>query len=305
MIKTIGFIGLGSMGFGMAQQLLKHNFTVRAFDIDTNKAKLLSDQGAIACKSIKEVCLGAEIIITMLPRDEHVKDVFLSNDGVLTFAQKGSLIIEMSTILPTTSLEIKNQLEKAGLKMIDAPVGRTPEDARNGTLLIMVGGNRCDYELAVPVFNAMANKIFYLGAAGSGIQMKVINNYMSMVSMVLTAETLTMARKAGIKLNVATEVLQNTVAGRGQININFPKKVLAGDITPDFPISLGRKDLSLALKLADQLNIPLFLGSVANQIFITACKQGREQQDCTALLLAIEQLSGLKPSVEAIEVNHD
>jgi 3-hydroxyisobutyrate dehydrogenase-like beta-hydroxyacid dehydrogenase len=292
MVKNIGFIGLGSMGQGMAGQLLKHGFNVYGFDVDKARASDFASRGGVVCNSVKDVCVKVNIIITMLPRDEHVCQVLLSAEGVVACASKGTLVLEMSTIFPATSIELNNELTKAGLRMMDAPVGRTPQDAANGTLLVMAGGNKKDFDSATPIFQAMADKIIYLGPAGSGIRMKIINNYMSMVSMVVTAETLAMASKAGIDMFTATEVLQNTVAGRGQININFPRKVLAGDITPDFPIVLGRKDLALALKLGEELKTPLYLGAVASQLFGTACAQGRSDQDCTAMLLAIEELGG-------------
>ena len=297
MTKSIAFIGLGTMGQGMAGQLLAHGFRVRALDVDPNKAAALAARGATACASVAEVCDGAELVITMLPRDEHVRGVLLGNDGVVAHALRGTLVLEMSTIFPAASLHIGRELKKAGLNMMDAPVGRTPADARAGTLLILAGGEDADFERALPVFNAMGDKVLHLGAAGSGIRMKVINNYMTMVSMVLTAETLALARKAGIDLSAAAEVLQNTVAGRGQINVNYPRKVLAGDISPDFPIELGRKDLSLAMKLGEELGVPLFLGASAHQLFGTACEQGRAGQDCTAMLLALEQLAGMNPSI--------
>jgi len=305
MIKTIGFIGLGNMGQGMASQLLKHGFNVHGFDIDIAKTSKFAELGGLVCHSVQEVCAHAKVIITMLPRDEHVRQVLLSKNGVVDFAQKGTLVLEMSTIFPATSMEINSELLKAGLRMMDAPVGRTPQDALKGTLLVMVGGDKKDFDFALPIFQAMANKVIYLGATGSGIRMKVINNYMSMVSMVLTAETLAMASKAGIDMATATEVLQNTVAGRGQINVNYPRKVLAGDITPDFPIVLGRKDLALALKLGEELNTPLYLGAVASQLFSTACAQGRADQDCTAMLLALEQLGGSNSSVIFTGHKHD
>src|SRR5690606_15280713 len=119
---------------------------------------------------------------------------------------------------------------------------------------------------AEPLFAAFADKVLHLGEQGNGIRMKVINNYMSMVSMVLTAETLAMARAAGIDTATAVDVIQNTAAGRGQINVNFPHKVLAGDITPDFPLVLGKKDLSLGLALGHELGTPLFLGANALEL---------------------------------------
>ena len=301
MIKTIGFIGLGTMGQGMARQLLKHGLNVRGLDADPLKTAALAADGAKACSSVAQVCDGADAVITMLPRDEHVRHVLIGEGGVRSCASPGTLVIEMSTIYPTSSLQIGAELVKAGFRMLDAPVGRTPTDARAGTLLILAGGEREDFEQAKAVFNAMGDKVLYLGPAGSGIRMKVINNYMTMVSMVLTGETLALARKAGIELSVAAEVLQNTVAGRGQINVNYPRKVLAGDISPDFSIELGRKDLSLALKLGDELSVPLFLGASAHQLFGTACEQGRAGQDCTAMMLAIEQLAGMSPSVSMLE----
>ena len=297
MIKTIAFIGLGTMGQGMAGQLLKRGFAVRGLDADPHKTAALAADGATACSSVAQACEGADAVITMLPRDEHVRHVLTGDGGVMDNAQPGTLVLEMSTIFPASSLQIGAALRKAGLRMMDAPVGRTPADARVGTLFVLAGGERGDFEQAKAVFDAMGDKVLYLGPAGSGIRMKVINNYMTMVSMVLTAETLALARKAGIELSAAAEVLQNTVAGRGQINVNYPRKVLAGDISPDFPIELGRKDLSLALKLGDELGVPLFLGASAHQLFGAACEQGRAGQDCTAMLLALEQLAGMSPSV--------
>ena len=292
---AIGFIGLGTMGGPMSACLARAGMDVRGYDIDAAKTQALAGAGGTACASIAQACEGASVVISILPRDEHVRAALLGPDGVAAHAQPGTLVLEMSTILPRSSLDIAGTLHTAGLRMMDAPVGRTPADAAAGRLLVMAGGEREDFERALPVFQAMADKVLHMGPLGTGIRMKVINNYMSMVSMVLTAETLTMARKAGIETARAVEVLQNTVAGRGQINTNYPKKVLAGDITPDFPIHLGHKDLSLGLSLGRELQVPLFLGASALELFGMAATMGRAQQDCTAMLLALEQLAGIDP----------
>ena len=293
MKDTIGFIGLGTMGGPMAGHLAKRGYRVQGFDVDAGKLEALRAAGGIACGNIAEASAGASMVITMLPRDEHVRSALTGPDGVIAHAKAGTLVIEMSTILPRTSLDIAAVLKSAGLRMMDAPVGRTPADARAGTLLVIAGGAKDDFEAAKPVFDAFADKVVHMGGPGSGIRMKVINNYMSMVSMALTAETLAMAKKAGIETAAAVEVLQNTVAGRGQINVNFPRKVLAGDITPDFPLSLGHKDLSLGVTLGHELGSPLFLGAAALELFGLAPVFGRAEQDCTALLLILEQLAGI------------
>jgi len=284
------------MGGPMAAHLARAGFRVQGYDLDPGRLAALAKAGGRACSSVAQACDGAQVLITMLPRDEHVRGVLLGEQGVAEHAGRGALVLEMSTILPRTSLDIAAALRDRGLRMMDAPVGRTPADARAGKLLVMAGGDAADFDEAHPVFDAFADKILHMGPLGSGIRMKVANNYMSMVGMVLTAETLAMAEKAGIDTAAAVEVLQNTAAGRGQINVNFPRKVLAGDVTPDFPLSLGHKDLSLGLSLGHELGTPLFLGACALELFGMAPALGRADQDCTAMLLILRQLAGMDPA---------
>ena len=289
-MSVIAFIGLGTMGGPMAAHLARAGHTVMGVDLDAAKAEALRQAGGHACADIAQACREADVIMTILPRDEHVRAALVGAGGVADHARQGALIIEMSTILPRTSMELAATLRERGLRMMDAAVGRTPADARAGTLLIMAGGDQADFQEAEPLFGAFADKVLHLGEQGNGIRMKVINNYMSMVSMVLTAETLAMARSAGIDTDTAVEVIQNTAAGRGQINVNYPRKVLAGDITPDFPLVLGKKDLSLGLALGHELGTPLFLGANALELFNLAPAYGRADQDCTAMLLLLEDL---------------
>jgi 4-hydroxybutyrate dehydrogenase/sulfolactaldehyde 3-reductase len=137
----------------------------------------------------------------------------------------------------------------------------------------------------------MADTIHYMGPAGSGIRTKLVNNYMSMVDMLLVAEALTLAAKCGLDRDKVVEVIRGTVAGKGQINVNYPKKVLAGDTTPDFPLRMGLKDISLALDLGAELGSPLSLGAVAREYFALARSWGRENEDCTAMLLLLEDIA--------------
>ncbi|MFD2741619.1 NAD(P)-dependent oxidoreductase [Sulfitobacter aestuarii] len=299
--RKLAFIGLGTMGSGMAARLLAAGHEVHGYDLDRERLVTFSALGGIACESIAEACAGADCVMTILPRDEHVRTVWLGSGGVLESVSVGTLLIEMSTILPKTSLELHEQAAAAGMRMLDAPVGRTPRDAQNGSLLIMAGGAREYFDEAETVFAPIAEKSIFLGPKGSGIRMKIANNYMSMVGMVLTAETLTLARKAGIDASAAVEVLQNTTAGKGQVNVNYPAKVLSGDVSPDFPLSMGHKDISLGLTLGQELGVPLLLGASARELFGMAAPMRIEDLDCTAMLLIIERLAGLSASVELDE----
>ena len=278
----------------MAERLIASGFQVRGFDVDRTKVTKLANAAGIGCDNIREVCEEADAVVTMLPRDEHVRGALIGPGGVKEHLRQGALVIDMSTISPRGSLAVAGELKAAGLRVLDAPVGRTPADAQAGTLLVMAGGDREDFDEATAIFRAVADKVIYMGPSGSGIRMKVVNNYMTMVTLVVTAETLTMAKKAGIASAAAVEVLQNTTAGRGQINVNFPKKVLAGDISPDFPLLLGDKDLSLALGLGRDVGAPLFLGAAARELFGLAPAMGRGEQDCTAMLLILEALAGIE-----------
>lgn len=291
--RRVAFIGLGTMGSGMAARLVAAGHEVRGVDIDKNRLAAFEQVGGIAAASVAQACDGAEIIMTILPRDTHVRQVCLGSGGIADTAAPGTLVIEMSTISPEVSLELHDALTTRGLRVLDAPVGRTPKEARNGALLIMAGGRAEDFAEAQPVFAPLADKCIHLGPKGSGIRMKIANNYMSMVSMVLTAETLAMARKAGIDPDAAVEVLQNTTAGRGQINVNYPNKVLRGDVSPDFPISMGAKDISLGVGLGKSLGVPLFLGVNAAELFDLAARQDIGDWDCTAMLVLLERLAGL------------
>lgn len=293
MSSVVCFVGLGTMGGPMAVRLLDSGFDVRGVDTDSTAREAFMAAGGTASSNIADAASEAEFVITMLPRDEHVEGALVGDNGVIAHAPAGALVLEMSTISPTASLTARERLSQAGLRMMDAPVGRTPGDAQAGTLLVMAGGDPHDFSEAQPLFETFADRILHMGPHGSGIRMKVINNYMSMVNMVLTSEALTMTEKAGIDVDSAVNVLQNTAAGRGQINTNFPNKVLSGDITPDFPLKLGHKDLTLALGLGLDLNVPLFLGASARELFGLAPVMGRADEDCTAMLLMIKELAGI------------
>jgi 4-hydroxybutyrate dehydrogenase/sulfolactaldehyde 3-reductase len=295
--STIGFIGLGVMGAPMAMRLVDAGHHVRVFDI----AKLASTPFANIpnCHisvSPADAAKSVDYLFTMLPTSDNVETVLFGEHGAAEQLKENALVIEMSTGNADATLGIAARLEVMGLRMIDAPVGRTPADAKAGTLLVLAGGPMETIAEIEALLMCIGDEIVHAGPLGSGIKLKLVNNYMTMVGMVMTAETLMFANKLGLDRDTVVHVLQNTVAGHGQINVNFPRKVLAGDISADFPLRLGLKDLSLALELARGVGAPLALGGISRELFSLAKSWGRSEQDCTAMLLLLEDVARCKSS---------
>lgn len=288
---SIAFLGLGTMGAAMLRNLIRRGFDVAGFDVSAAAMDRLQDSGYRPARSAADAARGSDVVITMLPTSANVRDALFGADGAVSSLEPGALVLEMSTGDAGATDLLATDLERRGIRCIDAPVGRTPKEAAEGKALIMAGGSKRDFEEALPIFEAMADEVIHVGAFGSGIRLKLVNNYMAMVSMVLTAEALMFGAKLGLDRSTVVKVLSNTTAGRGQLRTNFPNKVLVGDITPDFPLRMGYKDINLAMNLAATVGAPLGLGGYAQQMFSLAKSWSREEQDCTAMLLLIEDLA--------------
>ena len=285
-----GFIGLGNMGFHMALNLLGKGHVVAGYDRDEGQVAALAQEGAKGCVSAAEAAKDAEFVITMLPDGPVVEEVMLGAGGTAAAMTPGALHIDMSTILPTRSDAIRQALAARGVTMIDAPVGRTASEARTGKLLIIVGSDSEQLERARPLFECMGDTIVHCGPAGAGIRMKLVNNYMTTVTNLVTAETLTLASSCGIATETALEVLRGTAAGRGHINTTYPDKVLKGDLTPGFMIALARKDLMLGLKTAEDAGVRLTTGAAALHVYDFAVNTEHCGEDWTSILNIVPNL---------------
>ncbi len=292
MAITVGFIGLGQMGHPMAVNLLKGGLQLRVFDVNSKAKETLAAQGAIACQTPREVALGADFIITMLPNGELVRQVLLGHDGVIHTLSKQALVIDMSTIHPLQTDALIEELAIQGIEMMDAPVGRTSEQAITGNLLILAGGTTAQIERATPLFKFMGSDIIQAGGPGMGIRVKIINNYMSIALNALSAEAATLCEALGLDFNIALQVMSGTPAGKGHFTTSWPNKVLKGDLSPAFMIDHAHKDIGLALDVANALHVTMPMGAAARETYSQARAQGRGKQDWTAILEQIRQASG-------------
>jgi 4-hydroxybutyrate dehydrogenase/sulfolactaldehyde 3-reductase len=289
-VARVAFIGLGAMGGPMARNLIAGGHDVAVFDVARAAVASFEDAACRRGASAADAATDADFVITMLPTAADVRAALLDAGGACEALAEGALVIDMSTVGAGDSMALAADLAGRGLRMIDAPVGRGPLQAEKGTLLVMAGGAAADVDAARLLFDCLAERVVHVGPQGHGAKLKLVNNYMSMVGVAMTAETLALAAKAGLDRETVVEVLQGTAAGRGAINDRFPRKVLSGDVAPEFPVRLGAKDLGLALGLGGEASSPLALGAAARQIFDRALDEGRDDEDCTALLLVLEAM---------------
>ena len=294
-MSKVGFIGVGTMGCPMASNIVSKGNDLNFYDPyvqENNKTKLLN-LGAKHCLSIKDLVQDRDFVITMLPNGTNVKDVCFNNDGLLQQEQKNYIFIDMSTILPADSISINEEFKSNNIFMFDAPVARLVNNAIDGTLLIMVGGDKEKFDTIKPLLETMGSDVIYCGSNGSGSKMKIINNYMSIVSNIVTAESLSLVHKSGIDLNLAINLLTTTAAGKGHLNTSYPMKVLNNDIAPGFKNTLALKDLKLALEQGEIDGIDLRTGKSALKNYEDADKTKYKDLDWTSMFNYIKEINNL------------
>lgn len=288
-MATIAFIGLGTMGRPMAHNLIKGGHSVTGFDLNAEALEQHRTNGGHVAASARDAVKEAEFVFTMLPVGKHVKAVL---EDCLDTLKPGSLFVEMSTIHPLETDEIRASLAARNIAMIDAPVGRTSEHAYTGTLLIMAGSNSDDLPRAKPLLELLGDPIIDCGGPGMGSRMKIINNFLSNMINVATAEALTLAEVIGLNRNLAMKVMSGTAAGKGHMATTYPNKVLAGDLSPAFMLELAHKDQGLALALAEAMNVDATLGSAAQAVYEEAKRDARGKQDWTTVYAMMREKAG-------------
>ncbi len=283
--EQVGLLGLGTMGAAMARHLLAGGWSLILYD--TDKTKFAAFEGYANCViagSPAETMRQCTRLVTMLPTSDHVEQALFGDAGAVAEIKAGDLVIEMSTGQLHMLEQQAQQLEKMGAALVDAPVCLSPAEAASGDLITLVGGRTEDIARAADLLEALSQRIIHAGPIGYGLRLKLVNNYMSMINHVLTGEVLALARAAGLDRQLTIDLLQNTAAGRGQLLTNFPKKVLRGDTSADFPITMGIKDLSMAINMFEAMQGDASFGALARTLFDDAAKAGHGARDCTAML---------------------
>lgn len=253
---NIAFIGIGVMGISMACNLMKNGHSLSVYTRTARKAEPLKEEGARLAGSVADCVKGAEAVITIVGYPKDVEEVYLGKGGILENAEKGALVIDMTTTSPALWQDIAKKAREKGLRPLDAPVSGGDNGARAGTLAIMVGGEAKDFEAARPLFECMGKTIILEGGDGAGQHTKMANQISIAGCIASIAEALLYAERAGLDLTTMLDTISTGAAASWQMS-NNGRKMVSGDTAPGFFIKHFIKDLDIALEESRQRDIKL------------------------------------------------
>jgi 2-hydroxy-3-oxopropionate reductase len=293
MAMRVAFIGLGLMGKPMARNILKAGFPLTVWNRTPGKAEDLLREGARWAASPAEAAREADVTITCVVDSPDVEEVVLGPQGVIHGARPGSIVVDMSTIAPKVARAIAQRLGERGVLMLDAPVSGGVWGAINGTLSIMVGGEKEVMERAMPVLRAMGQRITYCGGSGMGQVAKAVNQIIVAGTLAAVCEGLVFAARAGADLQAVFQAITGGAAHSWQLE-NLGPRILRGDFAPGFKVRLQQKDLRIILETAREWHLPLFTTPLVHQLFQVLERQGCGEEGTQAYIKALEQMAGVQ-----------
>jgi 2-hydroxy-3-oxopropionate reductase len=289
-MSKIAFIGLGIMGKPMSKNLIKAGHELVVFDIDKAALEELKQAGAEVAVSPRDAASKANTIITMLPNSPQVKTVVLGKDGVIEGAQKGSIVVDMSSIAPLVAREVSAALSQKGIRMLDAPVSGGQPKAIDGTLSIMVGGAQADFDEILPIFKAMGSSAVLTGTVGAGNVTKLANQIIVAINIAAVSEALVMATKAGVDPDLVYKAIRGGLAGSTVLDAKAPL-MMDRKFNPGFRINLHIKDLGNVLETSHEIGVSLPLSAVVMEIMQALKADGMGDLDHGAMVQFYEKLA--------------
>ena len=298
MAEKVGFIGTGIMGIPMSNRLMAGGYQLVVYDVKPEAMKPLLDAGAEAGVSPADVAERCEKVITMLPNSTIVEDVALGEKGLLGGFKPGSIYMDMSSSIPTSTRKIAAAMAERGVKMVDAPVSGGPAGAAEGTLTIMVGGDDESYQACLPLLQTMGKNIFHIGDIGTGHTIKTINNMLFSINMLGVAEALVLGTKAGLSPEKIVEVIGTGSGSSFALTVKTPRHLLTNNYKPGFTTDLLYKDVDIATTLGRQLGVPMMAANLAHQVLGIARGRGMNSLDNSCILKLIEEAAGVEVKPE-------
>jgi 3-hydroxyisobutyrate dehydrogenase len=293
MTTTVAFLGLGAIGTPMARHLARPDFSLAVWNRTAAKAAAFAAaHGARAATSPADAARGASVVITCLPTSREVESLLDGPDGLLAVLTKGALLVDCTSGDPVTSQRIAARLAERGVGFIDAPVSGGVIGAEKGALTIMVGGDAALLERAMPVLTAFGQKIVHCGGVGAGDALKAVNNALLAVHIWSAAEGLLSLSRAGVKPEVALDVI-NASSGRSNASMNlFPERVLTRAFPRTFRLALLDKDVGIAAQVARDQKVPAPLMQLTAELFRASHVALGEEADHVEAVKYLEQMAG-------------
>jgi len=295
-VAELGYVGLGTMGGGVAKRLLEAGHIVHGWNRTKAKAQSLVDLGLRWADSPREVAERSEIVFTMVTNTAAVEAVTEGPNGILLGLGRGKVYVDMSTQSPSGSRVLAERVAELGAAMLDAPVSGSVSTLEQGKLSIMVGGDADVYERVRPVLLAIGPKVFHVGANGSAVTMKIAVNLQLQVQMVAFSEGVLLAEKSGIARETAVEVMLSSVIASPMVAYRGPF-VLEQPDEAWFDVNMMQKDLNLALELGRELEVPLPTTASTNELLTAARALGLEEKDFAVVFDVLARMSGIETEV--------
>jgi 3-hydroxyisobutyrate dehydrogenase len=293
MAVSVGFIGVGNMGNPMAGNVLKAGFAMTVFDKNSQAMANLVQAGARGAASAAELVERSEIVLTCLPASPDVEALYLEPGGLIERAKPGTILIDLSSVLPSTPRKLEPRAKARGVHFLEAPVSGGVSGARAATLAIMVGGDPQVLERARPVLRAIGPNIFSVGPVGAGNTVKAINNMMACVNSLAMMEGVVLGVKAGLDPMTIYEVVKASSGGSKALE-RIPTALVPRKFEPGFKVQLMNKDLDTFNTIAKELHVPVSFSNVAQRYQQAAMAAGLADYDTSVAVTIIERLAAVE-----------
>jgi len=292
-MANVGFIGVGNMGNPMAYNVLKAPNPMIVFDMNPKAMENLIQAGAKRAGSPREVVESSEIVFTSLPASPDVEAIYLESGGLVDRAKPGTILIDLSSVLPSTPRKIEPRAKARGVSFLEAPVSGGVSGARAATLAIMVGGDAEPLQRATAVLRAIGPNIFHVGPVGAGNTVKAINNMCASVNSCAMMEGLALGVKAGLDPMTVYQVVKASSGGSKALE-RIPTALIPRNFEPGFKVALMNKDLDTFNTIAKELHVPVSFSNVAQRYQQAAMAAGMADHDTSAAVQIIERLAAFE-----------
>ena len=290
--KDVGVVGLWAMGLPIARRLVDSGYTVHGCDLQADRREALSSAGGSSVEYASELPAECSVYLLLLATPELTNEVVFGDSGLVNGLSEGDVVVNLGTIGPDAVIELSKSLEPVGVQVLDAPMGKSSDAAAEGTLSLMIAGEKETYQTLEPLFGRIGTDITFCGELGVASTIKIVNNLVSGAILQAVAEGLVLGVKAGATLELMVEVLSNSGADSWHLRNTFAQRVAKRDFKAGFSVDLATKDIKIGMDMASKRQVPLHVIGQTHQCFVGAQAADFGSEDWGALVKVAEREAG-------------